>query len=77
MDVMISTTEASLGNQGGYRCKGWHEWWKENLDNIFNSGIEHYKAVADVIIQSFTDKIPDETTMQFMAKHSMLRGHIR
>lgn len=29
--------------------------------------VEHYKARADDIIQSFTDKIPDETTMQFMA----------
>lgn len=37
--------------------------------------VEHYKARADVIIQSFTDKIPDETTMHFMAYYSMLREH--
>lgn len=35
-------------------------------------GVEHYKAKAEVIIQSFTDKIPDETTMHFMAYYSML-----
>lgn len=38
-------------------------------------GVEHYKARADVIIQSFSDKIPDETTMHFMAYYSMLREH--
>lgn len=36
--------------------------------------IEDYKARADVIIQSFTDKIPDET-MHFMAYYSMLGEH--
>lgn len=38
-------------------------------------GVEHYKAIADVIIQSFTDKIPDETTIHFMAYYSMLCEH--
>lgn len=38
-------------------------------------GVEHYKATADIIIQSFTDKIPDETTMHFMAFQSMLHEH--
>lgn len=38
-------------------------------------GVEHYKATADVIIQSFTDKIPDETTIHFMAYYSMLCEH--
>lgn len=37
-------------------------------------GVEHYKATADIIIQSFTDKIP-ETTMHFMAYYSMLQEH--
>lgn len=38
-------------------------------------GVEHYKARADIIIQSFTGKIPDETTMDFMAYYSMLCEH--
>lgn len=38
-------------------------------------GVAHYKARADIIIQSFTDKIPDETTMYFMAYYSMLCEH--
>lgn len=38
-------------------------------------GVEHFKATADVICQSFTDKIPDETTIHFMAYYSMLCGH--
>lgn len=35
-------------------------------------GVEHYKASADITIQSFTDKIPDETTIHVMAYYSML-----
>lgn len=38
-------------------------------------GIKHYKASADFIYQSFTDKIPEETTMHFMDYNSMLREH--
>lgn len=38
-------------------------------------GVEHYKATADVNIQSFTDKIPDEKTIHFMAYYSMLCEH--
>lgn len=38
-------------------------------------GVEHFKATADVICQSFTDKFPDETTIHCMAYYSMLCGH--
>lgn len=38
-------------------------------------GVKHYKARADIIIQSFTDKIPDKTRMHFMAYNSMLCEH--
>lgn len=42
---------------------------------ILMVGVEPYKATADIIVQTYTDKIPDRTAVHFMASYNMLHGH--